>query len=210
MSDEERIIHPEWLDAHRYSMLPPASELRFFCGIDPATGKHDRTAMCPVAHHKATGTIYVLPSFAKTCSETETVKQIVSLHKLYHFNLIGWEDVVFSGIYANYVQKLAAEEGVYLPIKKLTVGSRSKESRVRSISMMLETGLIRLPERGADNLYTELTEFPLGAFDDLCDALVHAVNTIENGTKRFAFSTNARHQNGIKAKSIINKCRGLQ
>lgn len=210
VSDEERIIHPEWLDSHRYSTLPPANELRYFCGVDPATGKHDRTAMCPIAVHKPTGIIYVLAPFAKTCSETETVRQITCWHRLYHFQLIGWEDVVFSGIYANYVAKLSAEEGVYLPIKKLTVGSRSKESRVRSISMMLETGIIRLPERGAENLYTELTEFPMGAFDDLCDALVHAVNTVETGTTRFASATRQMHTTAAKASSIISKCRGIQ
>ena len=207
LSDEERIIHPEWIEAHRYDTLPPQSELRYFCGVDPATGKHDRTAICPVALHKNSGTIYVLPPFAKTCSETETVKQLIFSQRRYKFTLIGWEDVVFSGIYANYVQKLAAEEGCYLPIKKLTVGTRSKETRVRSISMLIENGIIRFPCKGAENIITELTEFPMGAFDDLCDALVHAVNTCTVDTTNFAVATNKLKSTVHKASSIINKCR---
>jgi predicted phage terminase large subunit-like protein len=208
LSDEERIIRPEWIEAHKYEPLelPPQAALRYFCGVDPATGKHDRTAMAPIAVHKDTGIIYVLAPFAKTCSETETVKQLVLFHRMHRFQLIGWEDVVFSGIYANYVQKLAAEEHVYLPIKKLTVGGMSKEARVRSISMLIETGIIRFPARGAEAAVTELTEFPMGAFDDYPDALVHAVNTIQKSDHTITVAQAALPVKTL-AQSIINKVR---
>jgi predicted phage terminase large subunit-like protein len=212
LSDEERIIHIEWIESYKYLLneLPPRTELTHFCGVDPATGKHDRTAIVPIAVDKSTGIIYVLPSFAKTCSETMTMRQLVLYYRMYHFNLIGWEDVVFSGIYGNYVQKMAAEEHIYLPIKKLTVGGMSKEARVRSISMLIENGIIRFPEHGAENIIQELTEFPMGAFDDLCDALVHAVNSIEKGNNSIAVSKAAAKHIQSTAKSIINRVRGLR
>jgi hypothetical protein len=100
-----------------FQLVHPANELRFFCSIDPATGKHDRTAEIPIAVHRKTGIIYVLPPWVKVCSETATVRQLMITQRLYGFELVAWEDVVFSDIYGNYVQKMAAEENVYLPIK---------------------------------------------------------------------------------------------
>ena len=177
LSDEQRIIQKAWIKAHEYRELPPSSELRYFCGVDPATGKHDRTAEISGAVHKKTGIIYVLNPWAKVCSETATVRQLVILHRLYNFELIAWEDVVFSGIYGNYVQKLAAEENVYLPIKKLS-NTISKDAKCRFLSPLIENGIIRLPEGGAEDMVNELCNFPKWKFDDQMDGLYLLVKVI--------------------------------
>jgi predicted phage terminase large subunit-like protein len=181
LSDEQRIIQKSWIKAHAYKDLPPKEELRFFCGVDPATGKHDRTAEVPIAVHRRTGIIYVLPPWAKVCSETATVRQLMILHKLHGFELIAWEDVVFSGIYGDYVQKLAAEENVYLPIKKL--GNKlSKDAKARFLSPLIENGIIRFPESGAEDMVDEITNFPKWKFDDQMDGLYLAVQVVPSGS----------------------------
>ena len=180
LSDEQRIIQKSWIKAHEYRELPPVNELRFFCGVDPATGKHDRTAEMPIAVHRKTGIIYVLPPWAKVCSETATVRQLMIIHRLYNFEMISWEDVVFSGIYGNYVQKLAAEENVYLPIKKLS-NSLSKDAKARFLSPLIENGIIRFPAEGTADMIDELTNFPKWKFDDQMDGLYLAVKVIPQG-----------------------------
>jgi hypothetical protein len=177
LSDEQRIIQRSWIKAHEYRELPPANELIFLCGVDPATGKHDRTSEVPIAVHKKTGIIYVLPPWAKVCSETATVRQLIIIHRLYGFVLIGWEDVVFSGIYGNYVQKMAAEENVYLPIKKLS-NTLSKDAKARFLSPLIENGIIRFPVEGAADMIDELVNFPKWKFDDQMDGLYLAVKVI--------------------------------
>ena len=72
LSDEERIVCREWIEEHRYTELPERIKLRFYMGIDPATGAHDGTAMCPVAQHIETGVLYELPGFCETCTEQKT------------------------------------------------------------------------------------------------------------------------------------------
>ncbi|MCL2722213.1 MAG: hypothetical protein FWD47_12865 [Treponema sp.] len=181
LSDEQRIIQLAWIKAHEYRELPPANELRFFCGVDPATGKHDRTAEISGAVHRKTGIIYVLTPWAKVCSETATMRQLVILHKLLKFELIGWEDVVFSGIYGNYVQKMAAEENVYLPIKKINIRI-SKDAKARFLSPLIENGIIRFPAEGADDMKDELCNFPKWKFDDQMDGLYIMVQTIPSGS----------------------------
>ena len=181
LSDEQRIIQKAWIKTHTFRELPPANELRFFCGVDPATGKHDRTAEIPIAVHRKTGIIYVLTPWAKVCSETATVQQLMILQRLYNFELIAWEDVVFSGIYGNYIQKLAAEQNIYLPIKKLS-NSLSKDAKARFLSPLIENGIIRFPEHGADDMIDELTNFPKWKFDDQMDGLYLAVKVIPSGS----------------------------
>jgi phage terminase large subunit-like protein len=83
----------------------------------------------------------------------------------------------------------------------------SKEARVRSVSTLIQNGFIRFAEKGNEDIIKELTEFPKGAFDDLCDALVHAVNVISKGDKPTVVSkipTKIR----TTAKSIIARTRG--
>ncbi|MDR0447641.1 MAG: hypothetical protein LBH07_03135, partial [Treponema sp.] len=205
LSDEQRIIQKSWVSNNAYRDLPPKEELRFFCGVDPATGKHDRTAQVPIAVHRKTGVIYVLPPWAKTCSETATVRQLMISHKLRGFELIGWEDVVFSGIYGNYIQKLAAEENVYLPIKKLPV-KLSKDAKVRFLSPLIENGVIRFPESGAEDIIDELTNFPKWRFDDQCDGLYLAIQVVPSGSGTPVVSSVTR-TTVTTAQKIINMVR---
>jgi hypothetical protein len=205
LSDEQRIIQKSWIKVHAYRELPPANELRFFCGVDPATGKHDRTAEISGAVHKRTGIIYVLKPWAKVCSETATVRQLVILHKLFGFELIAWEDVVFSGIYGNYVQKLAAEENVYLPIKKLS-NTISKDAKCRFLSPLIENGIIRFPEEGAQDMIDELCNFPKWKFDDQMDGLYLLVKVIPSGSGAPVVEK-AKSAVRTKAQEIIQKVR---
>jgi len=208
ISEEDMIVKQDWIHYYDDDELPSPDCVTNVMGVDPATGKHDHTAMVPLSVERKTGVMYVRPVFAKACSETETTNEVCTRHELYHFSLIGWEDVVFSGIYGNYVQKAGAERGIYLPIKLLTVHGMSKEARVRSITPLIENGFIRFPRHGAEKLIQELLEFPKGAYDDLCDALVHAVNVVSKGESPVAFATAGGRKTSV-AKAIINRFRGI-
>lgn len=207
LSDEDRFIQQEWIDEHRYSELPPRNQLRFFQGVDPATGKHDGTAMVGLAQHVETGVFYVLPSFAERCSEQRTVDMMVQLYRSWHFAAIGWEEVAFSGIYGNFIQKLAAERGIYLPIVKVGTRGQSKEMRVRSYSMLIQGGLIRFPERGCNNIEQQLTEFPLGAYDDLCDGIWLAIQAAQMGGGGTVTGSAIKAAVKTAAKNIIRRVR---
>lgn len=209
LSDEERIIKPEWIERHWYVLNERAAieRMRTFCGVDPATGKHDRTAMQSIGVEKKSGILWELDSWGKACSETETSNQLVLWQRFYHFELIGWEEVAFSGIYANYIMKLAAEQHMYLPIKKLQTRGMSKESRIRSISPLIENGIVRIRKDGSRELRDELTQFPKGGFDDRCDALELAIRVIPSGGSApvvVPIGNSVR----TTAQTIINRVRG--
>jgi len=181
LSDEERIIHLDWIDSYRYENAELPQQLRYFAGIDPAAGKHDHTAIVTVGVDQA-GMIWEVDEWAKTCSEDETVNQLIVKHQKYKYELIAWEEVNFTAIYARYVMRLAASENVYLPIKTVKAGSDSKVSRVRSISPLIQNGLVRFRKTGNKDFVDVLTSFPKGRFDDSCDALAYAIGIINRGT----------------------------
>lgn len=207
LADEERIIHIEWIDEFRYTELPPRNRLQFFLGVDPATGAHDGTAEVPIARDKESGIIYVLPSFSDACSETKTLEQMEMLYKAYHFAAIGWENVVFSGIYGKYIQKLGIEKGLYFPITLIGVGSLPKEVRIRSYSMLVQNGFIRFPQKGCENIITQLTEFPMGAFDDLCDGLYLAIKAAEQSGSGNVVISSIKREVRTAASRIISQVR---
>ena len=180
LSDEERIIKTEWISLHAYTPaeLPPA--LRYVAGVDPAAGKHDRTAIVTLGVDSS-GTLWEVDFWAQVCSEDETVRQLMVKHQKYHYEVIAWEEVTFTNIYARYVMRMAAAENVYLPIKTVKVGKESKEVRIRSISPLIENGILRFRDRGNRELVEELTSFPKGRFDDLADALAYAVGAVTRG-----------------------------
>ena len=129
------------------------------------------------------------------------------MHKAYSFASIGWEDVAFSGIYGNYIQKLGIEKGVYLPIIKVGTGGLSKEMRIRSFSMLIQNGFIKFPQKGCSNIETQLTEFPMGAFDDLCDGLWLAIKAAEKAGTGFTAVSTVKKTVKTMAKTIIGRAR---
>ena len=180
LSDEERIIKPEWIEAHTFVPAQLPGSLRYFAGVDPAAGKHDHTAIVTIGVDRA-GMIWDIDAWARTCSEDETVTQLMTKHKRYGYELIAWEEVTFTNIYARYVMRMAAAENVYLPIKTVKAGTESKIARVRSLSPLIENGIIRFREKGNQEYVDELTSFPKGRFDDSCDALAYAVGIVSRG-----------------------------
>jgi len=180
LSDEERIIKTEWISSHAYAPAELPTALRYVAGVDPAAGKHDRTAIVTLGIDSS-GTLWEVDFWAQVCSEDETVRQLMVKHQKYHYEVIAWEEVTFTNIYARYVMRMAAAENVYLPIKTVKAGKESKEVRIRSISPLIENGILRFRDRGNRELVEELTSFPKGRFDDLADALAYAVGAVTRG-----------------------------
>lgn len=182
LSDEDRVIHMEWIRAHWYrpEELPPLESMRRFAGIDPSTGAHDLMAIVSLGVDKS-GIIWELDSWGKAVSETELVEALIYKNRMFRYDMIAWEDVSFQTIYKRYVMRLSAEKGVYLPIKGISPKGVNKERRIRKLSPLIENGLIRLRSDGSEELIDELYNFPKHTFDDLPDALAYAVMLAETG-----------------------------
>lgn len=192
ISDEERIFRHDWIERHWYQAhnLVEAGIMRHFGGVDPSAGKHDLCGLVTIGVEKK-GYIWELDSWGRCVSENEFLRQLVVHHQKWKYELIGWEDIGFQTIYARHVMGLAAEEGVYLPIRTMPGGAASKISRLRSLSPLIENGIIRLNKSSKD-LIDQLVDFPKGRYDDIPDALWYAIQVANTGPGKVVIASGGR------------------
>jgi phage terminase large subunit-like protein len=100
---------------------------------------------------------------------------------------------------------MAAEENVYLPIKKLS-NTISKDAKARFLSPLIENGIIRFPAEGAADMKDELTNYPKWKFDDQMDGLYLAVKVVPSGSGT-PIVAQAKNTAITTAQKIINMTR---
>ena len=101
------------------------------------------------------------------------------------------------------IQELERE--TRMAVKKVKV-DRDKTARLNSITPLLESGRIKLPEKYEFNelIINEFEEFPNGEFDDIIDSITQAINeNKESGTISYKIIT-ANIADIMQEKSIFN------
>ena len=164
-----RVFRPEWLEV----AAPPACG-RKFQGVDLAIGREDHNDwFAVVTLGEEAGRYWVLSAFRARLSFEE---QFRAVRALFLAADRMESPVVAVGIEANayqeaLCQRLRAETA--LPVVSV-VQTRDKVARAMRLTGLLQSGRLRLAERGgeaASELLAELLSFPEGEHDDLVDAL---------------------------------------
>lgn len=170
-NDDQLVTHDM---LHYYTSLPDLVGKKYFVtGIDLAISEKDKadyTAMVSLAVHGRGEElrIYVLPrpvnkrlSFRKT---VDTVKGLASL--------FGSTIYVESTAYQEaFIQQLEHEGISAKGVKPIT----DKRSRLSLVTDKIERGVVRFPEKGCEELITQLIGFGVEKHDDLVDAFTLAV-----------------------------------
>ena len=179
LSDEDRLFKEEWINYYRDSELPPLGELQISVGVDPATGKQrgDFSAVVVVGKDKR-GVIYVLYTYIKKVSPTALMEELFRVYKQFKPRVIIFEEVAFQEIFKKWILEEGSKRGIHLPVKGIKPKG-SKEVRAMSLAPLMENGLLKFKENQKE-LIEQLLTFPKGAHDDAVDALVYAVQGLEN------------------------------
>jgi len=182
ISDASRVVLPEWI--HRYKSLPSdTDENRPFrqvvTGIDPAVSLKDyadKTAMVSV---KVFGydeyfKIYILPNpINKRLNVDNMREQAKSLSKQLggeKLSKLLIEDVAAQ----NWIIQDLSKAG--FPATGVSPQGMDKRSRLAEVSIAIKEGIILFPEKGAEELISQILFFGSERYDDLVDAFVMAVN----------------------------------
>lgn len=171
LSDEDRIVKSAWIQKVRTEEIP--SGLRFYAGIDPATGAHDQSAMTSIGKGKD-NILYVVRSEGRAESASSFTKRIIREFKMFRHRRILMETVQFQAVYKDQVAKDAAAEGLIIPLKGYNPGRASKAVRLMAVSPWIENGIVKFGP-GTDDLIDQLLAFPAGGFDDQVDSFCMAV-----------------------------------
>ena len=148
--------------------------------VDPAVSSNpgaDRTALVTLGK-TATNQIHCLEAFARRVSAPELMQLIDDADRRQRPDAILFEsNAAFAGL-----RDLLARHARFGPKIQSVVQTRDKASRVAAFSVPVENGTFRLRgagpnhvDPGQQELWDEMTSFPLGEHDDLLDAAATGV-----------------------------------
>ena len=183
ISDNERVIHPGWLQY--YDTIPPFDDdhrFRFTAtGIDLAISLRDSadyTAMVSahVFGYEDKLKIYIAPNpINKRMTHFQTLETAKQLSKTLGNGDMTWllvEDV-------GYQQAVSQElERAGYPARPIKIHGSDKRSRLALTSHMVQNSTVLFPKKGAEQLISQLVGFGVEKHDDLADAFSLLVNKI--------------------------------
>jgi predicted phage terminase large subunit-like protein len=170
--DEDQVIHREWI---RYYDDIPARKSMYqgiFTGVDLAISQRDTadyTAIVSAIFYNDGNNfvMYILPNIInRRMNFPETIKQIKEINdvnKAIYSSYLLVEDVGY--------QKAVIDQlmGDGLDVEGVRINS-DKRSRLMSIATMIQSGKIKFPKRGAEELVRQIVGFGAERHDDLVDA----------------------------------------
>jgi len=166
--------YPELHEKQRY--------FEFYSAWDIAMGKNNRSdynAILTVARDKRTGVFYVVDAWAKKVPAHEALQHAVTVIEKYNPKIFAVETVGAQHDLYRQLKELAMKRGIYGTKIQPIMSRGKKEERVEMLEPLVENGALRFM-RHQRLLLEQMEQFPMGANDDLPDALQMAV---EIGTK---------------------------
>lgn len=195
VANDEQIISRDKI--HYYDTLPDAlrgESTRIVIGVDLAISESDKADFTAILSMEVRGhgesmRMYIKPfPVNKRMSFSSTVETLKGLDSFYYQPKIYIEQTAYQ---AAVVQVLKADG---LDVEGVTPKA-DKRSRLSMIADKIERGVILFPEKGAEELITQLVGFGIEKHDDLVDALTIAViEHVRNASKGGTFSVGSRSE----------------
>ena len=172
ISDEDRIVHPEWVKY--YDELPRDDEfIQTLTGIDLAISEKDTadyTAMVSanVYDYSEERKIYILPNpINKRLSFPDAIEEAKNLSRALGGGTptkLLIEEVAYQ---SSFTQQLEQSE---IPAEGVKLKGSDKRARLSLTTHMIRTGKILFPRKGAERLMEQLIGFGIEKHNDLADA----------------------------------------
>ncbi|OGM29462.1 hypothetical protein A2630_00505 [Candidatus Woesebacteria bacterium RIFCSPHIGHO2_01_FULL_44_10] len=172
ISDEDRIVHPEWIQY--YDGPPTGNEFMYtLTGVDLAISEKDTadyTAMvsASVYDYSEERKIYILPNpINKRLSFPDAIEEAKNLSKALGEGTptkLLIEEVAYQSAFT---QQLEQKE---IPAEGVKLKGSDKRARLSLTTHMIRTGKILFPRKGAERLIEQLVGFGIEKHDDLADA----------------------------------------
>lgn len=176
---ESGFFREEWIHYYHPDCLKDR-ELLVVGFFDPSleTGaSSDYKAAITVGWDRGELVFYVMDAFIQKTTLEQVLRSIFNRHQEYGYQLFGVEDNLFQRLLLKEFDRLGKERGQMLPLKGVT-HRIAKETRVASLSPLLERGKIRFIKGHSDQelLVEQLLYFPSRTLhDDGPDALEGAI-----------------------------------
>lgn len=191
--DPQSCLFPaEWFRYYDPEGVDFSRGFRFFGYCDPSLGKTaagDFSAIVILAREQRSGLLYVLEADLQRRHPDVIIRDILEhalrLEREYGrgFDAFGAETNQFQWFLKERLAAESAARGVYLPIREVRSAS-DKTLRVQSLQPDIRNGYL-LFRRDQKELLHQLSQFPMGRYDDGPDALEGAVRLCKQGERLF-------------------------
>ncbi len=174
---EDMAFRPEWFQY--YENPPPLNQLAVYTTVDPATDPKlsktkntDYSVVMTCGKDMVNGHIYVLDYFHSRCNPGELSSAIFDHVMRFRPVLVGYEDVAYQRSIEYWLKELMRQEGIYFVLEPLALPKTkdAKNLRIAGLQPIVKSQSI-LFRTHMKELISEMLKFPLGAHDDLADAL---------------------------------------
>jgi len=176
---EGGFFQEEWIHYYHPDILKDRSLIVvgfFDPSLETGAGA-DYKAVVTVGWDQQEMVFYVMDAFIQKITLEQTLRGIFNRHQMYCYRLLGVEDNLFQRLLLKEFDRLGQERGLLLPLKGVT-HRVAKETRVASLSPLLERGKIRFIRGHSDQelLVEQMLYFPSRTMhDDGPDALEGAI-----------------------------------
>lgn len=193
LRSQDMVFDQEWI---KYYETEPEG-LICYTTVDPA-GDPEETKSDPdfnvvltTGKSLSNGIIYVLGYWRKRCNPSELISEVFKQVRKWHPVKVGVESVQYQASLKYWIKERMRKQNIYFLIEGLTHGRRSKNMRIMGLQPLVNSGKLRF-RVWMTGLTNELLSFPLGAHDDLIDALsmqldLWALTVTEKKRKEAAF-----------------------
>lgn len=151
--------------------------------LDPAIGTKDNNCFSNinVVGTDSDGYMHILDNLRFRALPNEIIDNIFLMHEKWNFREFGIEVVAYQKALKYWMYERMRQTGVFINIKELKTDTRdSKDKRIRGLIPYVESGTLRFPGQGVHSLqdgildlYTEMTEYPVGKYQDAIDSLAY-------------------------------------
>jgi predicted phage terminase large subunit-like protein len=178
LSGEFATVRPEFVTY--WDAPPDLGALRVFQAFDVSSGEAaDYFAAVTVGVDPATRIIYVLDAWHDKLTFLGRAGAVARERKRWHPNAQGIEDEAMKSLRqfldeATLLDTIPLRPTLSKAVRLMGVTPYMERNQVAFNPALHPDRIVNAEETG--DLVTELTEFPLGAHDDLVDAYVHAIN----------------------------------
>ncbi len=185
---EDMIFQPKWFQY--YDIVPEACDK--YITVDPAGNpknstakgkkKHDWNVVMVCGKDRARGGFYIIDYIRFKGGPGELLDELFKFVKTYKPKKVGIEGVAYQESLEYFVTEQMKERNQYFNLELLKHSgnrdSSKKEWRIRSLQPLVRAGVLRF-RTWQQELISELQTFPLGANDDLADALSMQLQLVE-------------------------------
>jgi predicted phage terminase large subunit-like protein len=149
---------------------------RFFGACDPSLGrsaKNDYTAIVVLLKDMRSKIMYVIAADLLHCTPDQTLQRIMEYTRMYRFTQFAIESNNFQELMVDDLKRRLHQTGETIRIKSLNHSSQ-KQARISGLEPYVTQGLVRFDSKHQE-LFRQLTQFPMAKNDDGPDALEMAV-----------------------------------